>query len=405
MRKILIIILLLLISISGYLTFNSGKKEIISDKTISQNIINKDIKKIALVSDFHLQLDNLSNPINGVIKYGSIIIDAILDEISSSDIDLLVLVGDNTNSGKIDQHNELIKKLDKYKSNFEILVTIGNHDMGRLDIKKYSELYKDFGFSSYYSKDNTSLSYSTIYNDLMVIILDTGGYSDSGVNPNVSDKTLSWLKDELEFSKENNLKVICVGHYPLITAQSGEFKQKDTIKNLLVKYDVPLYISGHLHGHSVNIDNGLYELVVEQSTSYPVSYELIDIKEDSIKISKKICDIQKYARDNNLKDNNLLEFNSLLESSFKDKSDEIVDLLSKDKDISYEDLSLAKDMFYMLMRQRSIGDLIDYIDIINNHPGKDIFLNIAEGTIWARWLPSVLNEANEYTKGFSIKFN
>lgn len=389
MKKIIAISIVFIALIVGLLfikrdSFNNGK-----------NIINKDIKKIAIVSDLHLQdYDDSSN---------DFLIDVILDDISKSDIDLLILLGDNTNSGKANQHEELINRLNKYKNQFDILVTIGNHDLGKLSINEYRELYKTFGYDTYYSKDKHSLSYSTIYNNLKLIMLDTGGYLDYSSEPSISKKTISWFINELKDAKENNYEVLCFGHYPIITPQPSAFKEKGVLKSLLLEFKVPLYAAGHLHGHSVNKIDTLSELVVERGPDYPISYEVLTIKNDSYDISTKYPDVEEYARDNNIKEDRYLNFNDYSESEYKSYTDEIIDIMAKDKDLSDNELIMAKDLFNLIMKHLKLGDLVDYVSYINGHEAKKYLDYIIEGSNYEAWLPKVLNSANEYTKGFVIK--
>ena len=60
----------------------------------------KAIHKISVLSDTHLQTGNLSDGISYINAWNHEIIEAALDQIDADDTDLLILCGDNTNSGK-----------------------------------------------------------------------------------------------------------------------------------------------------------------------------------------------------------------------------------------------------------------------------------------------------------------
>lgn len=389
MKKIIAISIVFIVLIVGLLfikrdSFNNGK-----------NIINKDIKKIAIVSDLHLQdYDDSSN---------DFLIDVILDDVSKSDIDLLILLGDNTNSGKINQHEELINRLNKYKDQFDISVTIGNHDLGKLNINEYRELYKSFGYDVSYSKDKYSASYSIVYNNLKLILLDTGGYLDYSSEPSVSKKTISWLINDLKDVKENNYEVLCFGHYPIITPQPSTFKEKDVLKSLLLEFKVPLYASGHLHGHSVNKASSLFELVVERGPDYPVSYEVLTIDKDAYIVRTRYPDVERYARDNNILEEKYLNYSYYSEIEFKNTTDETIDILAKEKDISEKDLDDVKELFNFFMKHLKLGDLVDYVSYINSHEAKQYLDYIIKDSNYEPWFPRALNSANEFTKGLIIK--
>ena len=141
---------------------------------------------------------------------------------------------------------------------------------------------------------------------------------------------------------------------------------------------------------------------MEQTTSYPVSYEMLEINEDIMNVYSKEVDIEKWAADNELSVERLLNFRKYLDIQYRKKCDAVIDSLTKDKDTDENKLIMAKDLFHKVMKYRSDGTLINHIDEIENHEGYEYFREISEGTIWYRWIPLVLSEANEYTMGFTI---
>ena len=197
--------------------------------------------------------------------------------------------------------------------------------------------------------------------------------------------------------------MICAGHYPLITRQSGEFTQKKRIMRLLNQYEVPLYVCGHLHYHAVNDNGNLKEVVVSQTTSYPVSYSTIEMNEEVMGVSSVAVDVESWAKNNGRKETELLNFNSYLQTQFARKCEDVVSVLAEGKEISQADLLLAQDLFYKAMKYRSDGTLHAHREEIRNHNGYSAFQIISEGTIWNTWIPLVLVEADPDTEGFSIE--
>ena len=391
--KKLFISLCMLLTVCGC----ASKQEV--NNIYTENII---IDKIAFISDTHLQLNVQDDGISYINTLNADILQCALDEINDSDTDLLVLCGDNNNSGKAEQHEKLIEMLNNLDK--EVLIVPGNHDLGSSGYSSFPEIYKDYGYGKSYSRDADSLSYSVIYKNLMMLILDTNNYDDkweTGI-PVFSSSTLKWIESQLKYSKENDMAVIVAGHYPILTRQTEEFTQQKTILDLFDKYDVRLYVAGHLHYHAVNKKDKLTELVVEQTTSYPVSYEMLEINEDIMNVYSKEVDIEKWAADNELSDERLLNFRKYLDIQYRKKCDAVIDSLTKDKDTDDNKLIMAKDLFHKVMKYRSDGTLINHIDEIENHEGYEYFRKISEGTIWYRWIPLVLSEANEYTMGFTI---
>ncbi|MGN1404827.1 MAG: metallophosphoesterase family protein, partial [Erysipelotrichaceae bacterium] len=350
----------------------------------------------------HLQLNVQDDGISYINTLNVDILQCALDEINESDTDLLILCGDNTNSGKEEQHNKLIEMLNDVDK--EILIVPGNHDLGLSGYSVFPEIYKDYGYGKAYSTDNESLSYSVVYQNMIVVILDTNNYDDkweTGI-PSFDKSTLKWMESQFKYANDNNKTIITVGHYPILTRQTEEFTQQQEILNLFNKYHVRLYVAGHLHYHAVNKNNNLTELVVEQTTSYPVSYEILEINNNLLSVYSKEIDIEQWAMDNNLNNERLLNFREYLEVQYRKKCDAVLESLTKDKEIDEDKLLLAKDLFYKVMKYRSDGTLINHITEIENHEGYEYFREIAEGTIWYRWIPLVLSEANEYTMGFEL---
>ena len=183
--KKLFISLCMLLTVCGC----ASKQEVNNIDT--ENVI---IDKIAFISDTHLQLNVRDDGISYINTLNADILQCALDEINDSDTDLLVLCGDNTNSGKAEQHEKLIEMLNNLDK--EVLIVPGNHDLGSSGYSNFPEIYKDYGYSKSYSRDADSLSYSVIYKNLMMLILDTNNYDDkweTGI-PVFSSSTLKWIE-------------------------------------------------------------------------------------------------------------------------------------------------------------------------------------------------------------------
>lgn len=395
MKKILFLILILI-----YLTSCSTSNKLENQGQLSE----KEIKKIAFISDTHLQIDNNSDGVSYINSINTELIKATLSDVENEGVDLLILCGDNTNSGRKAQHEALKELLDGVDKNIDILFLAGNHDLGEVDKQQIPLEYQDYGYGKAFSKDDKSLSYCLIYNDLMIIFLDTNNEDKWEIGyPKFQEETLTWLKNQLNYGFENDKSIICLGHYPLITRQGEDFKQQAEILNLFKQYNVQLYISGHLHYHAVSEKEGIKEVVISQTTSYPLIYEIMEIKDEEYILYPKKVDVEKWASENKINDEKLLSFNEYLDAQYKKKCEDIINSLIEDKDIADQDLQKAQDLFTKVMMYRSDGTLIEHIDEITSHDGYPIFQEISEGTIWKRWIPLVISEANKDTMGFVVK--
>ena len=131
----------------------------------------KAIHKISVLSDTHLQTGNLSDGISYINAWNHEIIEAASDQIDADDTDLLILCGDNTNSGKKEEHEELISLLKEM--DVDVIVVPGNHDLGMTETDDFEKMYRMYGYGTAFSKDTASLSYCTVYDNVMIVVLDT----------------------------------------------------------------------------------------------------------------------------------------------------------------------------------------------------------------------------------------
>ena len=84
-------------------------------------------------------------------------------------------------------------------------------------------------------------------------MMDSCIYDDGNhVEGRISEATLKWLEVHLRVAKEHDIQVIVLAHHNLLqesrlfTTQC-EMENGPEVTALLEAYQVPLYISGHLH--------------------------------------------------------------------------------------------------------------------------------------------------------------
>ena len=75
------------------------------------------------------------------------ITDIVIDEVIEKHPDVLIMTGDNTNSGNPDEVDKLTAKLQRLRDEgIEIIVTTGNHDFDRMEAAGFERAY--FGLLS-----------------------------------------------------------------------------------------------------------------------------------------------------------------------------------------------------------------------------------------------------------------
>ncbi len=366
---------------------------------------------IAVASDIHLNPDNQYGVVtNPLVFYNMEIADALIYDAIHQNADILLLTGDNTDAGGNQSHQALIQKLRTAKTQgLRTYVLPGNHDLSAEGAEQFAKLYQEFGYADAYSRDSDSLSYSLIVDDydsdtLMILMLDTDGYSRRTNGAYVSDITLEWIEEQLKQASEKKLDLLVAGHYPLLTEHVTDFTGKEALIALLREYQVPLYLCGHLHGRSVSYDKGLTELVVDQVTSYPCSYALINMEADhSLRYSPRKIDVSDWAHETKQQSPDLLNFEDYSENLFNERCEETVLLLKGEKYLFQSTTKKAIEFFKQVQKEYLLGTLSDHKKEIMKGSGYKAFMKIADGTTYGRWIPKHIESATPYTAGFYLK--
>ena len=360
---------------------------------------------IAAAADLHVN-PAASGPgiINPLEPIHLQIVDAFLADAESCGADVLLLLGDITNQGRLSQHEALLQRLrETEQRGVRVYVLPGNHDIGEVGTDRFAQLYADFGYNEASSRDPHSLSYSVLLEDHLLLMLDTGGYTGRQQAALLSDSTLAWMQGQLKWAKGMGWPVIAAGHYPLCTAHTTAFTGKEKAIRLLKAYGVPLYLCGHLHKRCVSTQDGLTELVVDQTIAYPCSYALLTADgADTYRYQPRYIDMSEWAAQTGLSDPAFLAFDAYQEALERERCRTVVEKIRRDQEVSQADMQLAGDFFWQLMDARAHGTLSRHAAALREHPGFDIFIRIAEGSIYNSWAPAQLADAVPYTAGFVL---
>ena len=362
--------------------------------------------RIAAAADLHVNpAFHYTNIVNPLEPYHLQIVDAFIWDAVRSGTDVLLLLGDITNQGRLSQHEALLQKLRAAEEQgVAVYVLPGNHDIGEVSAEQFAGLYADFGYGEAHSRDPASLSYSVLLGEQLLLLLDTGGYDGLQSSAVLTDETLAWAQRQLQEAGQRGWQVIAAGHYPLCTSHSTAFVGKEKAIELLKEYGVELYLCGHLHKRCVTVQDGLTELVVDQTISYPCCYAALTADgAGGYAYQPKHIAVSAWAEENQPDDPNLLLFDHYQRRLEQERCCSIVEKLKREQEISEEEQRLAEDFFFQMMDYRAQGTLSLYADALRAHPGFEIMIRLGEGTIYSRWIPSVLSDAVPYTTGFVLR--
>ena len=253
--------------------------------------------------------------------------DAFLDEVIARKPDALLLTGDLSFNGARESHLDLAEKLRSVEAaGIPVLVLTGNHDVytrnaARFEGESFTRLtpcttedfraiYAEFGPDDAISVDTDSLSYLyPLTDDTWVLMMDFNTAHDFC---GVSEETLRWTEEQLARAGREGKRVLAAGHQNLFAHSafvSGYvIDRPEELARLLREYEVPLFLSGHLHIQHWQTENGLTEIATSALCVYPCQYGVLSIGQGSLRYETKAVDVASWAAAQGLDDPILRDF-------------------------------------------------------------------------------------------------
>lgn len=378
-------------------------------------------RRIAVASDLHLDPDNTDKSLETEVVYSPELVDALLWDAREQGAEMILLTGDLVNGGKPHRHAALAEKLRQAEADgLPVYVVPGNHDLAPITQTEFAECYAAFGYDEAYSRDASSLSYCIKKDGLMLLMMDTAGYSVSAINlPDApqrsnmdaffTEETLAWAEAMLQKAQEENLLVFSAGHYnllPEISHQPGSgycLENADRFAQLLRDYGVPLHLSGHMHTRAVYQEDGLTELLTEYLLGYPTGYSLLDFTDDEIRFTPRRIDVDAWARETQQTDPVLLNFAEWQQEELYRYAVSNVSYMSTRNPISEKEQAQAAGFFFTVMDNFWRGTLCDMRDTIKKMEGYEPFFRCAEGYAYGWWLKDLIDSASPLLRGFTLE--
>lgn len=281
-----------------------------------------------------------------ISEYSDEMIDALVAETIANHPSALVLAGDLTLNGELENHQKLAEKLRvAQEAGVPVLVVPGNHDINNQNAATYFgtkrekaeyltaaedflEIYHEFGYDQSLSRDPNSLSYVYALDEKhWLIMLDSCQYEDyNHVNGKLKPETLAWMEEQLIQASLDQIAVLPIGHHNLLSESrmyttECTMEDHDQVVELLERYQVPLYISGHLHAQRIkkhkaapgvsDEDYGITEIVLSGYAIAPNQYGWLTWDEqDNISFATRQADVAGFAAGQGSEDENLLHFDT-----------------------------------------------------------------------------------------------
>lgn len=279
-----------------------------------------------------------------VSRYSDEIVDTLLEEAIRLKPSALLLTGDITLNGERENHEKLAEKLARVQeAGVQVLVIPGNHDIRNQsaatyfgaerketefleDGQAFYEIYREFGYEQSLSRDEASLSYVYALDEShWLLLLDSCQYEERNlVNGWIRPETLFWMEEQLQAAEEQGVQVVTAAHHNLLSESrlyttECTLENADQVTRLLESYEVPLYISGHLHAQRIKkhlsepgADPDGYsisEIVLSPYSLPPCQYGVLSWNEtDDLSFDTRSAQVAEYAKGQGIEDPFLLEF-------------------------------------------------------------------------------------------------
>lgn len=257
-----------------------------------QETADHDPVSAVIVSDLHYTAAEASGQIVPVMACIDEMTQAMVNEVIAIRPDVLILTGDNTNSGSPDDARRLFSYLQEAAdAGIRVLVLPGNHDYDKADRETLKELYGAFMEGDV--TDPHSLSYEVRLGGYALLMMDD--HTDASASRGTfSDGTMDWLEVRLKAAAADGLQVIFLSHHnviPGIDDTAGSITNPD-LAALLQRYPVALCLSGHLHSQAILQHRKLYEIISGMPAMAPHLYGLLTLEDNFISYQAKSLDLE-----------------------------------------------------------------------------------------------------------------
>ena len=361
--------------------------------------------KMYIVADPHYMSEKLTedcevfnnylNTLDRMMKYTSVFLDIIEDDVKKNQPDIVVFPGDLTNNGSKVNHLEFEEHLKRIKSTgAKVYVVPGNHDINNekalyfkdneihitesINKEEFVEIYKSYGYNEAISRDENTLSYLVKpYKNLWLLMLDTtkdypepGGY--------INRDTLKWIASCSDMAKEENAEIIVVMHHNLldhsdIIWEDYTVDNNTSVINTFHECNIQLVLSGHIHIQdvkthtSVETGNTIYDIATSSLPVFTHQYGQLTYSPsrgydyETIKLN-----VEEYALKNNIEDENLLSFNEYAEKFFVENlcrthkdSIGLLDIPDEHKEEVFKTVTEMNKKYFSGYRNEALKQLIE----------------------------------------------
>lgn len=282
-----------------------------------------------------------------VTEYSEELTETFVEEVITQKPDALILPGDLTFNGALQSHLDLSSKLQRIAdAGISVLVLPGNHDLENpmaatfqgsgykrtdsITAVEFSDLYSVFINQAVLSRDTHSLSYTAeLTSGIRVLLVDV---NTTDVPGEITNSTLIWVEQQIRDAIQSGVRLLAVSHQNLLQHNSI-FSEGYIIKNgtrlltLYEKYGVLCNLSGHMHiQHIAQSANGFLEIAGSSLAVSPNQYGILTLNGTQADYRTKAVDVSSWAKNQNLTDKTLLNFEQYSHEFFAETTEQKVNI-------------------------------------------------------------------------------
>lgn len=249
------------------------------------------------------------NPFGHVVSNGKLVAEsaAIYDEFfkeaAASDADYVVITGDISDNGIVDNVDSIVEKLEEFErtSGKTVIACMGNHETyhlneyksyipGGLTGPEFREHYKNLGYDIALEIDEQSASYTVDLNSkYRMLVIDTNA---------LNGRLVDWIEQQAISAKEDGKYLISAGHFSLFPhymaesiASGSVINSEYNLPDKFIDWGIKFYFSGHTHeldtAQYTNDKGIVYDITSGALTTYPANYKTAVFTDSEVKIDTK----------------------------------------------------------------------------------------------------------------------
>lgn len=352
-----------------------------------------------VVSDLHYTENrDLDHSLVPGLALAREITDALVDEVIDRHPDVLIMTGDNTNSGYPEEVSGLTARLQRIKDEgIGIILTTGNHDFDSMDAKEFEEAY--FSLLSPVDRDPASLSYTSIVKDVVFFAMDDNAVYPGGQGQ-YSAETMQWLEEML--TKYRDSRIIFLSHHNVLYGRDGENPFSNLIQNpelpaLLNEHGVRLAMTGHMHFQYILEKDELWEIISGMPFSGTHLVGNLAVSRDKALYYAESIDFASY-------DPAIEKDLEKLDRESSDYMNEVLSSLLDQQNLRGAKKEKVLDLINRYFLYYNNGSLADHIQELKNDPSYNLMIQALWNYNYGPWIKEMTETTTHSGRELEIVF-